>query len=63
MRLACLVGDVGGDDEVVEHGVQGLRHNERNVGCELTLFVGGRLAFGQQLVVAACAYVAAFPVA
>ena len=63
MRLASLVGDVGGDDEVVEHGMLCLRHHEGDVGRELSLVVGHGLAFGQLLVVAAGADVAVLPVA
>ena len=63
MRLASLIGHVGGDDEVVEHGMLRLRHHEGDVGRELSLVVGHGLAFGQLLVVAAGADVAVLPVA
>ena len=63
MGLAGLVGDVGREHEVVEHGVARLGQHHGHVGRELSALVGRRLALGHHLVVRAGANVAHVPVA
>ena len=61
--LAGLVGDVGCEHEVIEHGVACLGQHQGHVGRELSMLVSRRLAFGYHLVVRAVADVAHVPVA
>ena len=61
--LAGLVGHVGGEHEVVEHGVAGLGQHHGHVGREHSLVVGHGLALGHGLVVRSGAEDAPAPVA
>ena len=54
--LTGLVGDVGGDHEVIEHGVARLGYHDRHGDGERAVVARHGLALGQHLVVAVAAY-------
>ena len=56
MGLAGLVGDIGGDHKVIEHGVACLGHHDGHADGERSVIASDGLALGKHLVIAVTAY-------
>ena len=63
MALASLVGDIGSEHEVIEHGMLGLGQHQRHLGRELSLLVGDGLARSHHLLIAGSADGTCLPIA